>query len=199
MIVRRARRTVPGGLSLLATALVRRTRILRAVAAIYLIPALVGGGIILFQGVPDPVSGYTPAAAGELTFSRLLTVNLLVAAGFSAGGLLFGIPTVGMLLYNGLVHGVSFAEVALQNESLLETVLLFGVHGVIEIPAFWLAATAGLTVPAEISGRLVRGERVVVERESIVDAVVLTLTSFGMIVVAGVIETYLTVPVASAL
>lgn len=73
-------------------------------------------------------------------FFHLMFHNLTTAAGVVFSGFFFGLPTVGALLFNGIVVGFVVSETGGLNA------LLFGIlpHGIIEIPALAIAGGFGL-------------------------------------------------------
>lgn len=84
-----------------------------------------------------------PAAAGTNPYAGLGTVELFLHNGrvslFLIGGaVLFGLPTVYILLLNGFLLGAGLVEYA-ETYGPLETLAMVGPHGVIEIPALLLA------------------------------------------------------------
>lgn len=99
---------------------------------------------------------------GKLTFSSyLMTNNTRVAVSCMALGFTFGIGTLILLFYNGVVLGA----VALDYVAAGKTVFLLGwllPHGVVEIPAILMAGQGGFVLAGALLGRsggLALGER----------------------------------------
>lgn len=89
----------------------------------------------------------------KLTFSSyLMTHNTQVSIGCMASGLTFGIGTLLLLFYNGVILGaVVFDYVAAGQSVFLAGWLL--PHGVVEIPAILLAGQGGLILAGALIGR----------------------------------------------
>lgn len=91
--------------------------------------------------------------SGKLSFSSyLMTHNTQVSIGCMASGLTFGIGTLLLLFFNGVILGaVVFDYVAAGKTIFLAGWLL--PHGVIEIPAILLAGQGGLILANALIGR----------------------------------------------
>jgi uncharacterized membrane protein SpoIIM required for sporulation len=118
--------------------------------------------------------------------SAILTNNISVALSTFALGITAGIGTVWMMLLNGLMMGV--VGVACWRESMSLPLWSFvAAHGVLELPAIFIAGGAGLGVA---KGLLFPGS--LPRRESLVRAggrsVRLLLGTIPMLLVAGVVE-----------
>src|SRR5438067_2451312 len=120
-----------------------------------------------------------------LASSGILTNNMSVAfAAFAAG--ITGIGTVWMMLMNGLMMGV--VAVACWREGMSLPLWSFvAAHGVLELPAIFIAGGAGLGIA---KGLLFPG--VLPRKESLVQAgaksVRLVLGTIPMLLIAGVVE-----------
>ena len=121
--------------------------------------------------------------------SYLMTHNTKVAIFTLALGMTFGIGTVIMLFYNGVILGsVIFDYIAAGELQFLLGWLL--PHGVVEIPAILLAGQAGLVLGAALIGW---GKHVPLSRRLRIISVDLMTLIFGvavMLVWAGVIEAF---------
>jgi uncharacterized membrane protein SpoIIM required for sporulation len=118
--------------------------------------------------------------------SAILTNNISVALSTFALGITAGIGTVWMMLLNGLMMGV--VGVACWHEGMSLALWSFvAAHGVLELPAIFIAGGAGLGVA---KGLLFPGS--LPRRESLVRAggrsVRLLLGTIPMLLVAGVVE-----------
>jgi uncharacterized membrane protein SpoIIM required for sporulation len=118
--------------------------------------------------------------------SAILTNNISVALSTFALGITAGIGTVWMMLLNGLMMGV--VGVACWHEGMSLPLWSFvAAHGVLELPAIFIAGGAGLGVA---KGLLFPGS--LPRRESLVRAggrsVRLLLGTIPMLLVAGVVE-----------
>lgn len=118
--------------------------------------------------------------------SAILTNNISVALSTFALGITAGIGTVWMMLLNGLMMGV--VGVACWHEGMSLALWSFvAAHGVLELPAIFIAGGAGLGIA---KGLLFPGP--LPRRESLVRAggrsVRLLLGTIPMLLVAGVVE-----------
>lgn len=121
-----------------------------------------------------------------LASSAILTNNISVALSTFALGITAGIGTVWMMLLNGLMMGV--VGVACWREGMSLPLWSFvAAHGVLELPAIFIAGGAGIGIA---KGLLFPGS--LPRRESLVRAggrsVRLVLGTIPMLLVAGVVE-----------
>jgi uncharacterized membrane protein SpoIIM required for sporulation len=121
-----------------------------------------------------------------LASSAILTNNISVALSTFALGITAGIGTVWMMLLNGLMMGV--VAVACWREGMSLPLWSFvAAHGVLELPAIFIAGGAGIGIA---KGLLFPGS--LPRRESLVRAggrsVRLVLGTIPMLLVAGVVE-----------
>jgi len=130
-------------------------------------------------------------AGGRISFSStLMTHNLRVAIGALALGLTWGVGTLLLLFYNGIILGA----VALDYLQAGQGIFLAGwllPHGTVEIPACLMAGQAGLVLAGALVGRGWRqslGDRL---REVRDDLVALMAGVAVMLVWAGVVEAFL--------
>jgi uncharacterized membrane protein SpoIIM required for sporulation len=95
-------------------------------------------------------------AGAKSTFSAsLMRNNISVAIRALAFGMTFGIGTIIVLLYNGIILGVIVIDYILAGQSIFLLGWLMP-HGVIEIPAILIGGQAGLVLARALIGR---GER----------------------------------------
>ena len=121
--------------------------------------------------------------------SQLMTNNIKVAVLCLALGMTFGIGTLILLFYNGVILGV----VVLDYLKAGEAAFLFGwllPHGSIEIPAFLIAGQAGLVLAGAMIG--LRSSSPLTERLRNVSADLVTLIGGTalMLVWAGIVEAF---------
>ncbi len=123
-----------------------------------------------------------------LASSAIMTNNLSVGFMTFALGITAGLGTIYMLVFNGLLLGVIGTACRLSGMS-LELWSFVAPHGVLELPAILIAGGAGLRMA---QGLLFPG--FLARRESLAqagrEAVKLVLGSVPMLVVAGVIEAF---------
>jgi uncharacterized membrane protein SpoIIM required for sporulation len=90
---------------------------------------------------------------GKLTFSSyLMTHNTQVSMACMASGLTFGIGTLMLLFFNGVILGAVVFDYATAGQTLFLAGWLLP-HGVVEIPAILLAGQGGLILASALIGR----------------------------------------------
>lgn len=129
-------------------------------------------------------------AGSHSTFAgQLMTNNIGVSIRAVAFGMTFGVLTIILLFYNGVILGLVAVDYILAGQ----TVFLLGwllPHGVIEIPAVLIAGQGGLVIGKALIGR---GDRASLpERLRAISADVMTLIGgvAVMLVWAGIIESF---------
>jgi len=120
--------------------------------------------------------------------SQIMTNNLSVSFMVFAMGITAGIGTIYMVLLNGLMIGV-IGMACWQSQMSVPLWSFVAPHGVLELPAIWIASGAGLCLA---QGLLFPG--VLPRRESLSragsEAVRLLLGAVPMLIIAGVIEAF---------
>jgi uncharacterized membrane protein SpoIIM required for sporulation len=121
-----------------------------------------------------------------LASSAIMTNNLSVSFAAFAGGILAGLGTVYMMFFNGLLIGVVAAACHRAGMS-LSLWSFVAPHGVLELPAIFIAGGAGLLLAKGLlaPGFLPRRDSL---REAAARAVKLLLGVIPMLIVAGAIE-----------
>ena len=137
-----------------------------------------------------------------LASSAILTNNLTVAFSTFALGITAGIGTVWMMLLNGLMIGV-VGEACWREGMSLQLWSFVAAHGVLELPAIFIAGGAGLGIARGMlfPGRLPRGASLA---KAGARSVRLVLGAIPMLLIAGFIEGFvspsnLPIPVKFAL
>jgi uncharacterized membrane protein SpoIIM required for sporulation len=125
-------------------------------------------------------------AIKPLASSAIMTNNLSVSFAAFAGGILAGLGTVYMMVFNGILIGV-IAVACHQAGMSLSLWSFVAPHGVLELPAIFIAGGAGLLLAKGLlaPGLLPRREALA---ESAALAVRLLLGVIPMLMVAGLIE-----------
>ena len=121
-----------------------------------------------------------------LASSAIMTNNLSVAFAAFAAGALAGVGTIYMMLFNGLLIGV--IGMACHRAGMSVALWSFvAAHGVLELPAIFIAGGAGLLLARGIVAPAVLSRRDALA-ESGAAAIRLLLGVFPLLVVAGLIE-----------
>ncbi|MEI2665292.1 stage II sporulation protein M [Rossellomorea sp. LJF3] len=143
------------------------------------------------QGV-DP--GNLGKSDGEVNSSimsaAIMTNNIKVAFLAFAGGVTFGLLTMYMLVYNGIIVGALAAVFWHQGMS-YEFWAYIVPHGMIELTAIFIAGGAGLLMGYKlfVPGRFTRGYQL---KEQAKRSVQLLLGTIPLFVIAGIIEGFIT-------
>jgi uncharacterized membrane protein SpoIIM required for sporulation len=133
----------------------------------------------------------SPAAGGYTSFSAMLmTHNTRVSVMTLALGVTWGVGTVLILFYNGIILGAVVADYLRADESAFLAGWLLP-HGAIEIPAILIAGQAGLLLGATLLGRGRRTPLAQRLREITPDLVTLIFGAALLLVWAGLIEAFL--------
>ncbi len=167
-------------------------------AALAVFAGGVAFGLSLTAGTSIPFEG--PENIGEVfgtfpvgTFVSLSINNWLVAAGAAFGGIVVGVPTIVSLLFNGALVGGIYGI-----SDPLVFYALVAPHGIIELPAIFVACGAGFHL-ASVTIGAARGKR---PREDLTVALRLVyrvLLGLAIVfVIAGFIEAFLTPFIAEA-
>src|SRR5437016_1603827 len=131
------------------------------------------------------------SAAGMTSFSaQLMTNNIRVSILALALGMSFGVGTIIVLFYNGIVLGL----VAIDYVMAGQTTFLLGwllPHGVIEIPAILIGGQAGLMLAGALIGWGQRHSITARLRAIAPDVVPLIFGVVLMLIWAGIIESFL--------
>jgi len=132
---------------------------------------------------------HSVVAMKPVASSAITTNNLSVAFTTFAAGITAGLGTMYMIAFNGLLMGVIGTACA-QADMSLQLWSFVAPHGVLELPAIFISTGAGLRIAA---GLLFPG--VLPRRESLAlagrEAVLLLLGCVPLLLVAGVIEAFL--------
>lgn len=138
-----------------------------------------------------------PEAFMPIMASRLIANNVQVTFAAFAGGVLAGVGTLLVLVFNGVLLGAVAALFANHDANLhLWSFVL--PHGVIELSAIWIAGGAGLWLGSAllVPGRRTRREALVVRGR---EAVSLLVGTTILLVLAGMIEAFVSpAPVPAA-
>ncbi|HEY4300618.1 MAG TPA: stage II sporulation protein M [Candidatus Didemnitutus sp.] len=136
------------------------------------------------QAIGDRLAGHKATFAGELMAHNIQVTLLVLALGMT-----FGVGTIIMVFYNGVMLGAIVVDYLLAGEP----AFLFGwllPHGIIEIPAMLVGAQAGFLLARSLLGRG-DGRRIGTRLRSVADDVA-TLAGGAslMLIWAGMMESY---------
>lgn len=170
------------------------TSLVRFAAAVYLASALLGVLVGAYGGPSSSEGGSLPIA--EFGVVNIAVNNLTVLGILAVGGaVLFGLPAVLNLFLNGFSFGMAVTSI-LANAGPLATAAILLPHGVLELPAMWLAAAAGCRVPYELVRYLREEKEYVLDRAEAVEIGYLVAVSVVLIVVAAWVEVQISPAVA---
>lgn len=132
---------------------------------------------------------HSVVAVKPLASSAIMTNNLSVAFTAFAAGITAGLGTMYMVVFNGLLIGVIGTACAQAGMS-LQLWSFVAPHSVLELPAIFISAGAGLRIATGLlfPGTLPRRESLVVAGR---EAVQLVLGCVPMLFIAGIIEAFL--------
>lgn len=127
----------------------------------------------------------------ELEFVPIALNNLRVLFLVLAGTITFGLISLFVLFFNGLVIGV-VVGLAGQEVPLAVVFAALLPHGILELPAFFAAGAIGLRVPHRVGRFLLGWDETPLTRVELYELVVLTVVLVVAIVVAAWIEVNVT-------
>ncbi|MEH7526445.1 stage II sporulation protein M [Bacillus sp. JJ1503] len=143
------------------------------------------------QGVdPDKLSSSDGAVDSSFMSASIMTNNIQVAILAFAGGVTFGILTIYLLIYNGIIVGALAA--LFWNHGMSYDFWAYIVpHGMIELTAIFIAGGAGLLMGYKlfVPGNLSRGFQL---KQQANRSVQLLLGTIPLFVIAGIIEGFIT-------
>ena len=159
-------------------------------------------GVLYAYLQPERAGEYVAKLAQEIggissdpfqNFVRIFFHNAGVALLVLVSGLFFGLGPWIMILFNGLVVGIVSGVLASHGMPVEKIVLGLVPHGIVEIPAFVLAGTAGILWYRSIrdAEEPARGFK-----EGMKRALRLYAVTVGMLLIAAFIEAYVTPKVA---
>lgn len=186
-----------GGLTALGGFLRRAPLSVLFATAVFAAAAIVGYQVTAGFGTEIPTPADPGMVFGALplnTFVMLAANNWLVSATATFGGFALGVPTgVDMLLNGGLVgalYGVTDRTAFLA---------LVAPHGVIELPAIFVAGGLGFHIAAVVLGVLTGGATVTRLVETLRLAYRVLLGLAVVLIVAALIEAFLTPAIAASI
>jgi uncharacterized membrane protein SpoIIM required for sporulation len=145
-----------------------------------------------FQGAADPGSGRGTLSAGQESAlsSEIFTNNIRVTFLAIAGGMLAGLGTAAVTIFNGGFIG-AIAGLSIENGASADFFRLVLPHGVLELSCIVIGATAGLRLGWSMvePGTLTRGRSLQLEARP---AMELVLGTMPWLVLAGLVEGFVT-------
>jgi uncharacterized membrane protein SpoIIM required for sporulation len=144
-----------------------------------------------FRGAVEPVgdTGMTTSQTAAFS-SAVMTNNIQVTFLAFAAGIAFGLGTAVVLAYNGAVLG-AVAGGAIANGNGLEFAEFVTAHGVIELSCIAVAAAAGMRMGYALVAPGPRPRSRALAEEAR-DAVVIVLGTIPWVILAGIIEGFVT-------
>ena len=148
-------------------------------------------GALPIEELSEAVPGDGPLAGVEFTFPSIMFNNLRALLLMGLGAVTGGLLTLFGLFVNGLLVG-AVVGIVVQEASWAVVLAALVPHGVIELSAFFVAASIGLRVPHRIVRYLMAYDERPLTRAEAVELAVLSVVLVVMIVVAAWIEVYVT-------
>jgi len=154
-----------------------------------IMPGNWGDGFVVGE-TPDLGDGAVPWEY-SLMAAVITTNNIQVSFNAIVGGLLAGLGSVAILVYNGLIVGALFGFFHQAGADMLVAYALVLPHGVIELMAIFLAGGCGLMLGKGLllPGDYTRKESLIMQAKSVAK---LLPGIIALLVVAGIIEGYFT-------
>ncbi len=143
------------------------------------------------QGVdPESLGEHDGAVDSPFMSAAIMTNNIQVAILAFAGGITFGILTVYLLIYNGIIIG-ALAALFWQHDKAYDFWAYIVPHGMIELTAIFIAGGAGLLMGYKlfVPGPYTRAYQL---KQQAKHSVQLLLGTIPLFVIAGIIEGYIT-------
>jgi uncharacterized membrane protein SpoIIM required for sporulation len=184
-----------------------RPALLAVAAALLFVPALLAAvwatrdpaaalGVVpeMFRGIDDGTrttdSAGLSAGTSAAFSSEIMTNNIRVTFLAFAGGITFGVATVGALIFNGVLIG-AVGGLSLHHGHGEAFVTLVVAHGVLELSCIVVAGAAGLGLGKALvaPGRRSRGAALMSEAR---DSIELIMGTAVWLVVAGLVEGFVT-------
>ncbi|MBP3952675.1 stage II sporulation protein M [Bacillus suaedae] len=143
------------------------------------------------QGVnPDQLGASDGMVDAPVMSAEIMTNNIQVAILAFAGGITFGLLTIYILIYNGIIIG-ALAALFWQYDKTYDFWAYIVPHGMIELTAIFIAGGAGLLMGYKlfVPGSYSRGYQL---KEQAKRSVQLLLGTIPLFIIAGVIEGFIT-------
>lgn len=143
------------------------------------------------QGVdPERLGSQNGAVDSSLMSASIMTNNIQVAMLAFAGGITFGLLTVYLLIYNGIIIG-ALAALFWHHDKSYDFWAYIVPHGMIELTAIFIAGGAGLLMGYKlfVPGSYTRGYQL---KQQAKRSVQLLLGTIPLFVIAGIIEGFIT-------
>lgn len=150
-----------------------------------ILPAEISGAVN-----PDQLGSSDGAVDSSLMSASIMTNNIQVAILAFAGGITFGILTVYLLIYNGIIIG-ALAALFWHYDKTYDFWAYIVPHGMIELTAIFIAGGAGLLMGYKlvVPGNLSRSYQLKIHARR---SVQLLLGTIPLFVIAGLIEGFIT-------
>ena len=160
-------------------------------ADLYRLNDIMPGGMGGFEVGETPEFGYRGIEDYSLFAAMITTNNIAVSFNAVAGGLLAGLGTILILIYNGLIVGGLFGFLRIAGADMVTAHGLIWPHGVVELMAIFLAGGCGLMLGKGLllPGDYTRRQSLIMQTRA---AAKLIPGIIMLLVVGGLIEGYFT-------
>ncbi len=113
----------------------------------------------------------------NINLISILSNNILLTIQLIGGSIVFGIPKFCLLVYNGIIFGITLANTVESKTALSKIFLLTFPHDIFEIPAIIIAGAAGFKIPYELVRYLAGKKEQILTKEDIKEYPTLALIS----------------------
>lgn len=176
--------------------LVESTNIIRLSFLIYTMGFIIGIALGYHTGFVD-VSGMTdvtPLSERNInvTLEGLVFHNMMTVLIITVGAATFGTLSILLGLYNGFVHGIIIGTLFTEFHDPGMVIALFAPHAILELPALFLAITAGLYVPINVYRFISEKQQHLLTTSDIILTVYIFILLEVIIISSSIIDYYIT-------
>jgi stage II sporulation protein M len=132
----------------------------------------------------------------KLTTLAIMRNNGIMIAILISGFFSLGFTTFTNLVLNGFTFGTAIASIVQASSPLTTILLIIMPHAIFELPAIWIAGAAGFKIPYELVRYFTEKKDYILNRQEIIDFLVLTGCAVVLIIIAAIIEANVTKRIA---
>lgn len=132
----------------------------------------------------------------KLTTLSIMRNNGIMIATLISGFFSLGLTTFTNLVLNGFTFGIAIADAVNVSSPLTTILLIIMPHAIFELPAIWIAGAAGFKIPYELVRYFTEKKDYILNRQEVIDFLMLTGCAVALIVIAAIIEANVTKRIA---